>query len=273
MSEQLIESLLAQIEAAPDSLPLRQVLADALSEAGDPRGELIALQLKQRANPQLAAQTQVLWQYQLAKHRQALCGLLSADEQVSWRLGFWDELHLHGPDAVLDHPSARLLRVLTVHHPLTVPRPLRGLERLSVLTPAPTRCPEAHETPALQTLQAPNGPLTFGATVPPLRELTALLRLAEVKRALELPTLRQAALEFYDAAPQVMAVLKNLHTFAPFEALSLRFQTRRGIDGLTRPQWDEAMQRAPLLQLTNLQVTIGRRGREQVLFSSGSPSP
>lgn len=105
MNEQLFDSLLAQIEAAPDSLPLRQVLADALSEAGDPRGELIALQLKQRSNPQSAAQTQVLWQYQLSQHRQALCGTLSADDQVSWRLGYWDELHLHGPNEVLDHTA------------------------------------------------------------------------------------------------------------------------------------------------------------------------
>lgn len=268
MNEQLIDSLLSQIEAAPDSLSLRQVLADALSEAGDPRGELIALQLKQRSNSQSAAQTQVLWQYHLAVHRQALCGALSADDQVSWRLGFWDELYLRGPDAVLDHPSTRLLRVLTVHHPVTVPTPLRCLERLTVQTAAPTRCPSAHETPVLQTLQVPNGPLTFGETVPPIRELIAQVRTAELAHALEVPTLRQAELELLDAPPEVMTRLKSLRTFAPFETLRLRFQTRRGITPVTRPQWDEAMRGSALLKLANLQVTIGQRGRDQVLFSS-----
>ena len=69
LTTQDVDSLLAQVWAAPDDMELRAVIGDALQELGDPRGELIALQLARRPNAKAIAKL-------LDEHAEALAGPL-----------------------------------------------------------------------------------------------------------------------------------------------------------------------------------------------------
>jgi uncharacterized protein (TIGR02996 family) len=90
----------AQLEAAIDEDPsdprLYAVLGDYLQERGDPRGELIALQL--------AGETRAAEQ-----HLRAHPELVPPDAELSWRNGFVHRMRLTSSRiaAVLDHPSCR----------------------------------------------------------------------------------------------------------------------------------------------------------------------
>jgi uncharacterized protein (TIGR02996 family) len=96
----------AQIAANPDDINLRRVYADWLIEAGNPRGELAALQL---AGNEDAAQAL------LEAHAEQLFGKQLEDyvDGVTWRGGFCDTLELcEAFDGIRTHPSVRLLRTL-----------------------------------------------------------------------------------------------------------------------------------------------------------------
>ncbi|MGV3623189.1 MAG: TIGR02996 domain-containing protein [Archangium sp.] len=82
-------SLRAQILASPEDDGPRQVLADLLTEQGDPRGEFIAvqLQLARENNPPLAAQAQEL----LTKYGAAWAAAPN-DVRVTFRRGFVDSV-------------------------------------------------------------------------------------------------------------------------------------------------------------------------------------
>jgi len=62
----MLEDLFAQVYASPDDDEVRRILADALTEAGDPRGELITFQLHpdvdyQRRAMRLVQQNGLRW--------------------------------------------------------------------------------------------------------------------------------------------------------------------------------------------------------------------
>jgi uncharacterized protein (TIGR02996 family) len=101
----------AQIAANPDDLALRQVYADWLIEAGNPRGELAAVQLA--GNTDAAAAL-------LAKHANQFFGtqLEEYAEYFTWCGGFWDAVEIDNPFKTFpNHPSARLLRAVKVRLP------------------------------------------------------------------------------------------------------------------------------------------------------------
>lgn len=80
-----LEPLLAAIYEHPEDDLARSVYADALQEIGDPRGELISLQLHQPTNPRardLATKFAVAWLGELAP-------VVIASE---WKRGFLDKV-------------------------------------------------------------------------------------------------------------------------------------------------------------------------------------
>jgi len=103
--------------AASDDAGPRMVLADWLQEAGDPRGELMALQLRLATTPddaQLLARERRLFE----RHRRHFFGALEPDRgSVVWRAGFIDTVRCDVADlvAILGHPSLRMLRTLAVY--------------------------------------------------------------------------------------------------------------------------------------------------------------
>ena len=76
-----VDALLAQVYAAPDDLELRAVVGDALQQLGDPRGELIALQLAKRPNARLIGAL-------IDEHRVHLAGALSRVVPTGGRFEF-----------------------------------------------------------------------------------------------------------------------------------------------------------------------------------------
>jgi uncharacterized protein (TIGR02996 family) len=89
-------ALYAAVYAAPDDDGPRAVLADALQEAGDPRGELIALQLREHAGsatPELRDRAQALIQ----EHAKAWLGpLRPIIYRATMRRGFLHRVELAG---------------------------------------------------------------------------------------------------------------------------------------------------------------------------------
>jgi len=110
-----IRELIAQILASPDDLAPRLVLADALTRDGDPRGELIHLQV---ALTTADGEERVRLEAAIAP---LVARLAPRDPgvEVTWKLGFIDTVTI-AADAVLRleqllaDPAARLLRVASV---------------------------------------------------------------------------------------------------------------------------------------------------------------
>jgi uncharacterized protein (TIGR02996 family) len=102
----LAARLLAEITANPDDDGPRLVYGDALSEAGDPRGELILRQLAGQATEELLSRHENAWTTELR-------GL--GVEKVEWRRGFVEgvtlelDAFLQGGDALFR--AAPVLRV------------------------------------------------------------------------------------------------------------------------------------------------------------------
>ncbi|HEY0192878.1 MAG TPA: TIGR02996 domain-containing protein [Kofleriaceae bacterium] len=118
----------AAIAADPEDPAGYLVYADHLQAAGDPRGDLIAVQAARAADPEsreLAAAETALF----AAHRRMLFGPETAHAQVEWSHGFWRRLYLGGrPGAtaldehaaqLLACPSAKFLRALHCEGPFT----------------------------------------------------------------------------------------------------------------------------------------------------------
>ncbi|MBL8940593.1 MAG: hypothetical protein JNM69_38975 [Archangium sp.] len=78
--------LLASVQQAPEQLDVRAVYADVLSQAADPRGTFIALQLAARTapSPENERQQHAL----LSKHEKTWLGPLHGLVDVEWRDGF-----------------------------------------------------------------------------------------------------------------------------------------------------------------------------------------
>jgi len=120
----------AEILAAPDDSERWLVYGDWLQSAGDPRGELIALD-HAIASGNAPANAPAARQELLARHADFLLPPALQDQMerlpvnASWRLGFLDALRLAGTDdgagsfeasvlEILRHPSARFLRELVI---------------------------------------------------------------------------------------------------------------------------------------------------------------
>ena len=106
-----LDALYAAVYAAPDDDAPRAVLADALTDAGDPRGELIAIQLREAAGdatPELTARAREL----VKKHaKQWLGALRPIVYRGELRRGFLHTLELAGSyatkqwDAIATDPA------------------------------------------------------------------------------------------------------------------------------------------------------------------------
>lgn len=102
-----MESLLRELEADPGNRGLLAVLADQLQLAGDPRGELITLDLAASTEPEAMAR------------RRALCLELAPAypkaAKPTWGIGFLRKLEMPELERdVVAHPSCRLLESLTI---------------------------------------------------------------------------------------------------------------------------------------------------------------
>jgi uncharacterized protein (TIGR02996 family) len=123
----LLEKALAD---DPDDLATAQAYADELSERGDPRGELIQVQLALEDSKQTAAQRKKLQareQELLKKHRAVWLGpklveVLKAERSIKFAMArgwlssirFGDEFGVEAARALVNSPAARLLRELSI---------------------------------------------------------------------------------------------------------------------------------------------------------------
>jgi uncharacterized protein (TIGR02996 family) len=198
-----MDGLLERVLAAPHDAALREVWADALTEQGDPRGELIALQVAARGHALTVAQDRrartllakhaIAWLGPLAgvlMHKKGLVfdrGLLkSAQVQVksvpafeaaighpSWsaleRLWFCDRFAWDARSvALLTHPVMGSLREVTCVGVETVLPGLMALER-----PLPwTSLVALHDEYRVEALTHPLTRTDFAAALPDLAKLT-----------------------------------------------------------------------------------------------------
>lgn len=126
MSDVFDERLEEAIARDPDDPAVRQVYADWLQQAGNPRGELAAVQLARELDdsPALRAREAEL----LAAHADDFAGAKQADgfripdhcNEITYRAGFWKSVQFSGTSRVLEqlvaHPSARLLQRLMINY-------------------------------------------------------------------------------------------------------------------------------------------------------------
>jgi len=195
----VVDELLAQILARPDDDALRAVYGDWLLERGDPRGDFIALQLREARGPSgLPSSENKRREALLAAHAKEWLGPLAAVTRAHvWRLGFLDgcELATRGKklDDQIGHPgwaTVRALRFPTdaddrradalVLHPAL--RSLRALELPSErLLKLLCGNPHAANLARLAIARPPAayawGQLLGGEAFPSLRELRLALEL------------------------------------------------------------------------------------------------
>lgn len=129
MSTDIINTLLAKLDAGPDPA-VSLVLADALIERGDPRGELIQLQntlSRDDLAPSTRSEHKAHIEAILAEHMEALAGFQLPGARWDWHLGFVDEVHLplagagtFGVDKsrlvnIFSHPGYRYLQRLHLY--------------------------------------------------------------------------------------------------------------------------------------------------------------
>lgn len=135
------DALAAAIAAAPDEPNARAVFGDWLEEAGDPRGELGALQRSlaniaaddETARAPLEARQRSLF----ARYRNHFFGALdpSGGESLAWEGGFIDGAVVSGDhlETLVALPSARLLRRLDVA--IAVPLAQVALAKIGAFVP------------------------------------------------------------------------------------------------------------------------------------------
>jgi uncharacterized protein (TIGR02996 family) len=120
------DDLLGDVLANPDDDAPRQVLADALIAKGDPRGEMIRLQLENAPSIELIAAHEAAWLAPISRYL-ASC---------VWRRGFLDEIRLGEPawragaTEILALEPVRKVTIEGVREPHTLPE----LARVRVLS-------------------------------------------------------------------------------------------------------------------------------------------
>jgi len=121
---QTLDARFTELERAivenPDDRDAWLVLADFQQSKGDPRGELIALQLAGEAD---AAKAKAAQKY-LDQHREALLGPLAAHQKVhdgsnddafEWRRGYIHKATISCPDEDADEGASEILELLLRH--------------------------------------------------------------------------------------------------------------------------------------------------------------
>lgn len=206
------EELLALMDAQPDEVGPAVVLADWLQLAGDPRGELIALQLaKESATGAAWEALEERTRAHLATHASALLPSVGA-ARLHWRRGFVHRVEVVAGMTLLAgtleqwarHPSMRLWRELTIASDDQVGANLR---------PLPT---------SLRRLEVRGSP---GPISEALCDATGLQTLI-VKGVTDFEALQHPSL----VELQLSVPLYDLYTWTPFAAADVD-----GSDGSDRP--------------------------------------
>lgn len=131
------EELAASVRARPDDVQAWSVFGDWLSEQGDPRGELIAIQIARSEEKKGSVEERALARREaalLTKYRRHFYGDLWVNEdadpsvEATFRYGYFDAITIRpdpdedlGPEELVSfaatHESSRFLRSLTVRCP------------------------------------------------------------------------------------------------------------------------------------------------------------
>jgi uncharacterized protein (TIGR02996 family) len=132
-----VEPFYAAVFAAPGDDAPRQVLADALQERGDPRGEFISLQLQTPRAQRSERRMQKLLERHRPEFLRGLGPVVMPGSEQRWERGFLTEatVVLHGEQAsVPDWATLRRLEVLfSGTPPIELASPhLRSLEEISL---------------------------------------------------------------------------------------------------------------------------------------------
>ncbi len=225
-----VSELEAQIAADPEELARYAVLGDALVRAGDPRGELIALQLAAQAQPpgKAADKLRAAAEAHFAAHAKAFLGPLAPHAaRLTWRSGFIRRMELAASARVdvaallpqaLAHPSGRFVVELA----LQVDGAAEGARLLAALAAAAPRSLRDLDLILRGELGAELGPLL--PRVPWLERLNVTAQRIEIG-APSLPALRRlrlAALTLTSTCVQALAEA----AWPALERLELRFGTR-----------------------------------------------
>jgi uncharacterized protein (TIGR02996 family) len=159
-----LDDLLDAVLRTPDDDAPRVVYGDALSEAGDPRGEFIALQLERSRAGMLSAAAEKREKALLAEHGRSWLGPLAAvirADSVRFARGFLDacavEIKTAKQRALIGHPLWATVRQLDAYDPELVTHPcMRALRRAPI---APRQLAELAARPAPVPLEAVIGHL------------------------------------------------------------------------------------------------------------------
>jgi hypothetical protein len=206
-------ALLAELEPAPQNRELLAVLADHLQQLGDPRGELIALELAgdeatQKRRRELA---------------NALLPKLALHDRAIWGIGFITALELttrnkkplHDLAAVFGHPSCRLVAQVSInrtHQPSPVPllaghlpRSVRRIEVGGGLAPGSDLAGLAH----LEHLLVDRFAALAHPTLPSLELDNPLRETLDVLHAAALPAVKTLVIRRYRGAELVARLVRG----------------------------------------------------------------
>ncbi|HEU4726624.1 MAG TPA: TIGR02996 domain-containing protein, partial [Kofleriaceae bacterium] len=260
-------ALEASVIADPADTAAYEVYGDWLQHQGDPRGELIALQIAREAElargarPRSAIQTAI--GRHVERHAAALLGPLAAfvtdvrdlaSGPFAWRFGFIHRVTLEGrpgPDLaaileqVLRHPSGRFVRELAIRSN-EIDEAHRVVDVLSALAPA-TLCE--------LDLVVRAEPLELGALWP---RLARLRRIAVVARGFDVGAVRlpDAERARFATARLPSAAMRAIAA-APWPALQrleLRFGGRHEPGGTVLEDLEPLLVRADMPALTHLKL-------------------
>lgn len=224
------DELEAQIAADPEEPARYAVLGDALVRAGDPRGDLVALQLAAQTQPPGKAgdKLRAAAEAHFAMHAQEFLGPLAPHaERLQWRSGFIRRMELASSARIdvadlvqraLAHSSARFVVELA----LQVDGAAEGRRLLASLAAAAPRSLRDLELVVRGELETDLGPLL--QRLPWLERMNVTAQRIEVG-APALPTLRRLRLAALTLTSTCMQALAEA-AWPALERLELRFGTR-----------------------------------------------
>ncbi|MFO0597081.1 MAG: TIGR02996 domain-containing protein [Myxococcaceae bacterium] len=221
-----LEPLFAAVFERPADDGPRHVLADALQEAGDPRGEFISLQLQARRNERSERRMQKL----LDRHRETflrgLKPLVMPGDQV-WRRGFLESATVLLDGLQVDLPDLATLRSLEVVFSPAAPLELASPHMKSLTE---VRLVSVNAVPVLFQAKRPLAIEAVGLEGPGDLRAWTLDHVTAVSRAESLPSLARlrfvANLARFDETHwlwklEVNKRLKQLEIDGSFRALNL----------------------------------------------------
>jgi uncharacterized protein (TIGR02996 family) len=262
------DALEARIAEDPDDPEAWMVYGDLLQKRGDPRGELIALQLaaqaERAANPRgRRGPAELAVRKYLAKQAPTLLGALArfvADVRepgvppLIWRSGTIARLQLESGgdrqlgaivDEVLRHPSGRLLGELAVRAE-TAAEAAAVVAAVQQLRPMALRELELHVRDDLGDLGG------LWSALPRLRALSITARTFELG-ALEVPTVRRARFLGLVLSPRCMQAIARA-PWPELQRLELRLGSRFGKLPAAFEDLAPLLQRTDMPALTHLKI-------------------